>query len=53
MSKKILVVDDERILAETIGYNLRREGYTVIAAHDGQVALAAAKRERPDACCSI
>ena len=49
MSKKILVVDDERVLTETIGYNLRREGYTVIAAHDGQVALAAAKRERPDA----
>ncbi len=49
MSKKILVVDDERVLTETIGYNLRREGYTVIAAHDGQVALTAAKRERPDA----
>ena len=49
MSKKILVVDDERVLTETIGYNLRREGYTVIAAYDGQTALAAAKRERPDA----
>jgi two-component system OmpR family response regulator len=49
MSKKILVVDDERILTETIGYNLRREGYTVITAHDGQVALTTAKRERPDA----
>ncbi len=49
MSKKILVVDDERVLTETIGYNLRREGYSPIAAHDGPTALAAAKRERPDA----
>ena len=49
MVKKILVVDDERVLAETIGYNLRREGYAAIAAHDGQEALQVARRERPDA----
>ncbi|HET8632177.1 MAG TPA: response regulator transcription factor [Thermomicrobiales bacterium] len=49
MVKKVLVVDDERILAETIGYNLRREGYAALAAHDGEAALAAARRERPDA----
>ncbi len=48
-AKKILVVDDERVLAETIGYNLRREGYTTVAAHDGPGALATARRERPDA----
>src|SRR5579862_2853102 len=49
MVKKVLVVDDERILAETIGYNLRRAGYAALAAHDGEAALAAARRERPDA----
>ena len=49
MVKKILVVDDERVLAETIGYNLRRQGYAAIAAHDGQEALQAARREQPDA----
>ena len=49
MVKKILVVDDERVLAETIGYNLRREGYAAIAAHDGQEALQVARREKPDA----
>ncbi len=49
MVKKILVVDDERVLAETIGYNLRREGYAAIAAHDGQEALQTARREKPDA----
>ena len=48
-AKKILVVDDERVLAETIGYNLRREGYATVAAHDGPGALATARRERPDA----
>jgi DNA-binding response OmpR family regulator len=47
--KKILVVDDERVLAETIGYNLRRQGYAAIAAHDGQEALQVARREKPDA----
>ena len=49
MSKKVLVVDDERVLTETIGYNLRREGYAPLAAHDGATALALARRERPDA----
>lgn len=49
MVKKVLVVDDERVLAETIGYNLRREGYAAVAAYDGQEALHAARREKPDA----
>jgi DNA-binding response OmpR family regulator len=47
--KKVLIVDDERVLTETIGYNLRREGYTTVAAYDGSAALDAARRERPDA----
>ena len=49
MVKKVLVVDDERVLAETIGYNLRREGYAAVAAYDGEEALQAARREKPDA----
>lgn len=48
MAKKVLVVDDERVLVETIGYNLRREGYTVVAAYDGEEALQLARREGPD-----
>ena len=47
--KKVLVVDDERVLVETIGYNLRREGYATVNAYDGGEALAAARREKPDA----
>ncbi len=41
--KKVLVVDDERVLTETIGYNLRREGYTTINAYDGPSALVTAR----------
>jgi DNA-binding response OmpR family regulator len=45
---KILVVDDEATLVETIRYNLRREGYEVVAALDGAQAVETARRERPD-----
>ncbi|HEV2121818.1 MAG TPA: response regulator transcription factor [Chloroflexota bacterium] len=45
---KVLVVDDEPSLVSTIGYNLRREGYEVLTASDGVLALEVAKRERPD-----
>ena len=48
-SKKVLVVDDERVLVETIGYNLRREGYATVSAYDGGEALTSARREKPDA----
>ena len=38
MSKKVLIVEDEKALRETLSYNLVQEGYTVEAAadrHDG------------------
>jgi len=44
----ILVVDDERTLAETIAYNLRREGYEVRLAFDGEQALDLARQVNPD-----
>ncbi len=44
---KILVVDDEVTLVETIRYNLKREGFEVVIGHDGAEALAVARRERP------
>jgi DNA-binding response OmpR family regulator len=43
----ILLVEDESTLLATIAYNLRREGYRVLAAADGETALAAAA-EGPD-----
>jgi DNA-binding response OmpR family regulator len=45
---KILVVDDEPTLVETIRYSLRKEGYEVVAAPDGLRALEVAHAEQPD-----
>jgi two-component system, OmpR family, phosphate regulon response regulator PhoB len=39
MSKHILIVEDERDLAEIIGYNLRLEGYSISIASSGKSAL--------------
>ncbi len=44
----ILLVEDEAILADTLRYNLEREGHTVIIAGDGAQALELARREYPD-----
>jgi DNA-binding response OmpR family regulator len=44
----ILVVEDEPSLLSTIAFNLRREGYRVLTAADGEAGLATALRERPD-----
>jgi DNA-binding response OmpR family regulator len=48
MGSKILVVDDEAVLLETIAYNLEQAGYQVITSADGASALEAARREKPD-----
>ncbi len=48
MSEKILVVEDELTLQETLAYNLKRQGYEVHTAGDGNAALETARRVRPD-----
>ncbi|HEX2923442.1 MAG TPA: response regulator transcription factor [Chloroflexota bacterium] len=45
---KILVVDDERVLLDTLRYNLVKAGYEVRTAADGDEALSVARKERPD-----
>ncbi|PAB60053.1 response regulator transcription factor [Anaeromicrobium sediminis] len=45
---KILVVDDEKTIADTITYALDREGYTVEAAYDGEDALNKISAFNPD-----
>ncbi len=47
-AKKILIVDDEPDILEFLQYNLRKEGYQVVTAPDGKVALLVAEREKPD-----
>ena len=46
--KKILVVDDEIDLVETIRFSLQAEGYTVLVAYSGEDALNQARKENPD-----
>jgi DNA-binding response OmpR family regulator len=48
MGKKILVVDDEKDLVETISFRLKANGYTVVTAYDGLEAIDLARRDRPD-----
>ncbi len=48
MSHKILLVEDEPTLVETLEYTLNRQGYEVVAARDGVAALEVARQERPD-----
>ena len=44
---KILVVEDERDIADLIGFNLQRNGYEVLKAHDGISGTEMALKERP------
>lgn len=44
---KILVVDDEPDIVEFLSYNLRKEGFEVVTAQDGEEALEVARREKP------
>ena len=45
---KILVIEDERALVEVLSYNLEREGFEVLVAHDGQEGLRQAQLKLPD-----
>jgi DNA-binding response OmpR family regulator len=48
MAEKILVVEDELVLRETLTYNLVKQGYEVSAAADGQQAVVMARQMTPD-----
>lgn len=45
---RILIIEDERGLTEVLSYNLQREGYEVVLAHDGQEGLRKAQMQLPD-----
>lgn len=46
-SQIILLVDDEEDILEFLSYNLRKEGYTVFTANNGQDGIALAKANTP------
>jgi DNA-binding response OmpR family regulator len=48
MPEKILVVDDEISLQETVAYNLKKQGYEVQTTGDGTEALDLAREMKPD-----
>lgn len=47
--KKVLIVDDDAPIRQLVGTVLRREGYAVDLAHDGQEAIDALRVSRYDA----
>ncbi len=47
MTDKILIVDDEPNILVSLEYLMKREGYEVHLARDGQEALDVVRRERP------
>ena len=46
--KKILVVDDEPDILEILSYNLKKEGFQVSVANNGEEGLKKAEQEKPD-----
>ena len=44
----VLVIDDDRVLADTLAEILRRHGYKPVALYSGEEALELAQRFRPD-----
>lgn len=46
--KKILIVDDEVDLVETVRFPLEIEGYDTLVSYNGEDALNQARKEKPD-----
>lgn len=48
MEKKVLVVDDEKPIADILQFNLKKEGFEVFCAYDGNEALSMVEEIQPD-----
>ena len=48
MDKKILIEDDEKNIRDIIIYNLKKEGYQILQAADGEEGVRLAMEEEPD-----
>ena len=46
--KTILIVDDEKPIVDILMYNLKKEGYNLLEANDGETAVDIALKEKPD-----
>jgi len=45
---KVLVVDDDRVLADVLAFTMQREGFQVVRAFDGEAAIQRWTEEQPD-----
>jgi len=48
LNRKILVVEDEKNIVDIVAFNLKKEGYEVICAYDGEEGLKLALEESPE-----
>ena len=48
MAQTVLIVDDEKNIVNIIAFNLKKEGYDVLTAGDGEEAVAIANEKNPD-----
>lgn len=48
MAEKIVIVEDDATLLDTLAYNLRQAGYEVLTAADGLKGLETARESKPD-----
>ncbi|MDA8412658.1 MAG: response regulator transcription factor [Desulfobacteraceae bacterium] len=46
--KKVLIIEDEKDLAELLAFNIEKEGYATTCVHDGKLGLERAVAEPPD-----
>jgi two-component system, OmpR family, phosphate regulon response regulator PhoB len=46
--KNVLIIEDEKDLAELLAFNLEKEGYTATCVHDGKLGLERAAADLPD-----
>ena len=46
--KNVLIIEDEKDLAELLAFNLEKEGYTATCVHDGKLGLERASADIPD-----
>lgn len=48
MTRKVLIVDDEKTIVDILKFNLKKEGYETVCAYDGREGLRMAQQENPD-----
>ena len=48
MSKRVLIVEDEKSIVDILSFNLTKEGYETLEAYDGATGLQLAREQDPD-----